>query len=421
MPGVGVNPFGVSSSVGSASGPSDGRSLGPFAFTVEALSEGGDIRISLTIPAITASPDWNRDLKILRKLGAYPDGNSDTDAEIFLSKSYAAIGSVTETHDDTGLLPGQIYYYSLYAQRNDGSWIHDRLQDRGTAYPYDRWGSAEYMFGSQPFGWQKADADGDGHLEDFLNMFGALADNIKTDAENLLTLFEIDSIHADLLEYLDDKIAWPTWYAVESLQRRKETAEAVDLYKLIGREAAYIQLLEEVSDWDAEIVEGWRYVMFTNYKFQSITPDSTDPATLPNIGLISDIVKYTNDNSSWHSLTGLVFMLSQIPGVSGPFTSTMVSRYEELIEFAKATYVNHQLILIPIDEDDFEMTRVVDTWDHGFDVYIYSEDYPSILETDLGYTTTSAALFESYGPAVTYTSLTNNVAYRTYSGALAYV
>ena len=421
MPGVGVNPFGISGHVGSASGPADGHSLGPFSFLVEALSVGSDIRITLTIPALTASPDWDRNLKILRKLGAYPDGVTDTDAEVFLSKSYASIGSVTETHDDTGLKAGQIYYYSLFARRNDGVWIHDSLQDRGSAYPYDRWGSSDYMFGSQPRGWQKADADGDGHLSDFLDIFGALADNIKTDAENLLTLFEIDAIHVDLLEYLDDKIAWPTWYAVESLQRRKETSEAVDLYKLIGREAAYVQLLEEVSDWDATVAEGWRYVMFTNYKFNSITPDSTDPNTLPNIGLISDIVKYTNDNNSWHSITGLVFMMSQIPGVSGPFTSTMVSRYEELIEFAKATYVNHQLILIPTDEDDFPLTRVVDTWNHGFDVYLYSETFPSTLETDLGYTTSSVELFEAYGPSVTHTSLTNNTAYRLFHEALAYV
>jgi hypothetical protein len=422
MPGVGTNPFGTSGSIGPSSADPSVTSLGPFDFSVEALSTGSALRVSLTIPELTASPDWNRQIRILRKIGEYPQAYNDADAEVFLVNSYAAIGGITETYDDTGLLQGQIYYYALFAENLSGSWIHDWRLDRDSAYPYARWGSAEYLFKSMPFGWQKADSEGSGHLEDFLTIFGALCDNIKTDAENLGSLFEINSIHADLIEYLDDKIAWPTWYSAGGLQRRKDTAKAVDLYKLIGTESAYVQLLEGVSDWDAEVDEGWRFIMWSNNKFSSTTPDTTDPNLLPNVGLTSDLLKYTVDNDSWHSLSGLLFTMSEIPGVSGPFTSEMISRYHELIDFSKATFVNYQLVLVPSNEELFDMaTRVSDEWNIGMDTVTRYESVDSVLETDLGATTSSVSLFESWGPAVAYVSLTNDVDYRTYHSALAYV
>jgi hypothetical protein len=328
---------------------------------------------------------------------------------------------VTETYDDLNLLPGQIYYYAIFAQTVMGSWIHDKTLDRASAYPYARWGCAEYLFGSMPFGWQKADSEGSGHLEDLLNIFGALCDNIKTDAENLGSLFDIANIHTDLIEYLDDKIAWPTWYAAGGLKRRKDTEQAVDLYKLIGREAAYVQLLEGVSDWDAEVLEGWRYVMWSNGKFSSLTPDTTNPDLLPNVGLTTDLLKYTNDDNSWHSISGLLFIMSEITGVSGPFTSSMISRYHELIEFSKATFVNYDLVLVPSSDETFDLaTRITDEWNVGFDTTVKYASVDSALETDLGATTSSVSLFESWGPAVAYDSLTNDLDYRTYHSALAY-
>jgi len=421
MPGVGVKPYGVSGSIGPSSASSSPTSLGPFGFDVKAKSVGNALTISLGIPELTASPDWNRQLKILRKIGEYPQAHNDPDAEVFLVKSYAAIGGVSETYDDAVLLPGQIYYYAIFAQTLTGSWVHDWRLDRAAAYPYGRWGCADYLFGSLPFGWQKADSDGSGHLEDFITIFGALCDNIKTDAEHLRSLFDTTNIHTELIEYLDDKIAWPTWYSAGGLKRRKDTERAVDLYKLIGREDAYVQLLESVSDWDAEITEGWRFVMFSNNKFSSTTPDTSDPDLLPNVGLTTDLLKYTNDDGSWHSLSGLLFLMSEIAGVSGPFTLAMVSRYHELIELAKATYANYQLVLIPSSEELFDLaSRVADEWGVGFDTIIRHSFVDSALETDLGATTSSVSLFESWGPAVAYTSLSSNIDYRTYHSALAY-
>jgi len=417
MPGLGVSFLG-SGYVGSASGPAGNRSLGDFNFQISANSIGFKIDISIDIPGLAEAPEWDRELRVLRKIGEWPQGYDDADAEIVVAKTYATTGDFTDTFEDSDLLAGQIYYYALYEKRTDDYWLHDSFLGRGSAYPYDRWGAGEYLFKSMPHGWQRQDVDQGDALQNFLMIFGALVDDIKTDAENLRTLFEIDSIHADLLPYLDAKIAWPTWLANNGLSRRQETKNAVDAYKLIGREQAYEVLIEGVSGWDAEIEEGWRYVMFSNGLYGCTTPDTTDPNLLPNVGLTSDLLKYTNDDNSWHSLSGIVFMLSEIPGVSGEFTQAMVYRYHELIELVSATFVNYNLYLIPITEELFPMTGVVDDWDHGDDVYTYSEILPGApLDEDVGATTTSLTLFESNDTSATTTTATD----RTFHSALTYL
>jgi phage tail-like protein len=415
MPGIGFSPVGEGY-VGSVVGPVTGRSLGVFNFQAQALSIGSKVKISITIPGLTEAVNWARELRVLRKIGEWPDSHTDSGADLVVSKTYPTTGGITETFEDSGLLPGQIYYYALFEKQTDGVWINDTVDGRASAYPYDRWGCSEYIFSSMPPGWQTVDTQKDGDLEDFLKIFGALMDNLKTDCENLLTLFDIDAIHADLLPYLDRKIAWPTWYSTGTLQQRKETALAVDLYKLIGRKLAYETALEEVSGWDASTIEGWRYVMFTNNLYNSVTPDTTDPNILPNIGRLTDTVKYTNDNMSWHSVTGLVFQLSEIPGVSEDFSLKMAERYYELIDFLKATFVTYSLYLIPISAESFAMTRVVDTWNSGMDTYILSELYAAALETNVSSLTTALTLFETNNTGTT----TTTVADRVFHSALSF-
>ena len=385
MPGLGVS-FSGSGYVGSVSGPAGNRSLADFNLQISAASVGFAVDISIDIPGLAEAVEWARELRVLRKIGEWPQSYDDSGAEIVVSKTYAAVGDITDTFEDTDLTSGQMYYYALYEKRTDGYWLHDRFLGRGSAYPYDRWGAATYLFKSMPSGWQRQDVEQGDALQNFLAIFGALVDNIKTDAENL--------------------------------QRRQETAQAVDVYKLIGREQAYEVLMESVSSWDVEIEEGWRYVMFSNGLYGCTTPDTTDPNLLPNVGLISDLLKYTNDNYSWRSVSGLVFFLTQIAGVSGEFTQDMIYRYHELIELVKATFVNYNLYLVPVDEDTYDMSWVVDDWDHGDDVYTYTESAMAApVEEDVSATTTSLTLFESNDTSATTTTAVD----RTFHSALTYL
>lgn len=378
------------------------REIGEFEFTVKAKIEGFAIRIEYSVPTPAEAPDWGRRLRILRKQGEWPQSWDDAGAQVLVDDVYPAL-SGDYWIEQTGLEAGTIYYYALFAQRIDGAWINDVKLNRGSAYPYDRWGAVDYMFGTLPRGFRSEDA-AVGHLYQFLSILGALVDNIKTDAEHLLTLMEIDAIHDDLIQLLDKKLGWPTWHAAGGLQRRVETSQAVDLYKLLGREVSYEQMLEGISDWEATIVEGWRYVFFSNDRFGSKTPDMTDPDNIRLRGRIDDVLKYTNDGNGWHAVTGLGFFLEEILGISGPFTSETVDRVRELIEWGKASYVTYGMIMTPMTEESVSLASdVIEEWE---ELLTYLIDQ---LIEEFGWTTTDWTLFESNDAACTTTTLTDRV------------
>jgi len=240
-----------------------------------------------------------------------------------------------------------------------------------------------------------------------------MLDGIKTDAENLLTLFSANEVHDDLIYLIDKKLGWPTWHVAGGLQRREETLAAVDLYKILGTTGGYEQLLEAVSNWDVTVVEGWKYVFFSNNRFDSKTPDMTDPDTLRLRGYIDDILKYTPETDRWHSVNGLGFFLEEIPGVSAGISASMIDRINFLIEWGKASYVTTGIIVSPIDEE--LVFVLIETMLEP--LHIHSEEQGVATETDLGYTTTSWNLFESLDSG----STTNTIDDRTFHSSIQYL
>jgi len=426
MPGIGSNPVG-SFSIGSNPGLNDVRSLADFNLQVKAESYGEAITISVDIPDLNlVGSEWGRELLILRKSGEWPQYEDDPDAVVTLHKAYPSTGNITETVTETDLAPLNDYYYALFEKKTDGAWINDMTLGRASAYPYARWGFDEYIFTSLPRGWQRNDS---GDLENFCKIFGAILDDTKTDIEYLRTLYEISNIHEDLIPYLDAKIAWPTWYAAGGLRKRTDTANAVDLYKLKGTVPGFESSIEGVSQWDVSIVEGWKYVMFTNGLYESKTPGPfPDAAFLQNAGRITDKFKYTNDGTNemrWHSVNGLLLYLEQLP-VSGEFNAQMISRYREMVDLVKASYANVAMLLAPSYEEVYPLSGIEDFYNSGGDPYAVPESMGVPIEEDLGYTTGDVTLFlsEPYGNSSITPDTTTPPAdthFRTFHEALEYV
>ena len=413
MPGPGYSDgFGPS---GSISGTFQGRSLANFNFSAKADSVGFSITVSFDTPESFEAPEWDRRLIVLRKQGEWPKSWDDADTVTIVNALFPTGGS--HEYVDSDLVAGQTYYYGLFELRTDGYWVHDEKEGRRSAYPYDRWGCDEYMFKSMPRGIQSSDVDDDGDLEEFLFIFGALFDNIKTDTENLLTLFSVDEVHIELLPLIDAKIGYPTWWSANGIKQRQETSRAISLYKILGGDTAYQQLLEQISQWEAVVVEGWRYVLFTNGLYGSTLPDTTDPDLISRVGRIDDKLKYVNDNDGWHSVSGLGFFMYEIPGVSDAISQAMINRMWEMILWAKASYVNPNLALVPMDEDTYPMTWVTDEWDVDFDLLTYTSPPLALFEEDLGYTTSSASLFQTNDTG----SVTNDLTDRLFHEALEYI
>ncbi len=326
-------------------------------FNVHARGQGFSLEISWITLDVLDVLDWIGRIRILRKTDEWPLSWDDPDATLIVDQTYTTPTSNTIIQDD--LVEGKIYYYTLFMQRTDEYWIEDKVNNRRSAYPYGRWGHADYLFGSFPKGWQIDDSLGTGDLLGISTIFGALFDNMKTDTENLLSLCSVDDIHTDLLWMLDDKIKWPTWDQIGAVQQRKESLAAVDNYKLFGTEPGYESILSQTSGWDVEIWEGWRWTMFSNGKFGCTTPDTTDTQLIPSIGTFpnntdpllatdpGDRLRYTNDTLEWHSVNGIAVEAVDIPGISEELTEAIIARWYDLLEFSRASYVNYQLVIDP--------------------------------------------------------------------------
>lgn len=335
-------------------GPTLDEGFGEFQFRVVAMSQGYTIKVTLTTPDAADSPQWSRRFMILRKSNEWSQAVDDTN--VFVISDVVDLGSTEYSFLDPDLVAGKDYYYRLFLLGTDGIWYSSRAE-MDSAYPYERWGSAKSMYMSLPRGWRSHDETQD--LYNFVEMFGAVADNLKTDCEYLKTLFSIYDVHEDLLPIADSKIGWPTWIQAGGVHKRRDSANAVETYKRLGTEYGYSQLFASVTDWEFTLTSGWKYLFWSNSAY-STTPDLTDPDLLADVGGVGDLLRYTNDPSRWQSYTGLGFYLTEIPGVTGPFTQAMWDRILFLIEWGKASYVVYEVRIVPISEEEYLADWVLD-------------------------------------------------------------
>lgn len=322
--------------------PDTEREIGDFNFRVEARLVGSTIRVYYDVPTPADSPTWVRHLKILRKWGEWPQAHNDSDAELLLDDTFGALVSGSYYFDDSNKTPGAIYYYALFAERNDGTWINDPVAGRDSAYPYDRWGAVDYGYKSLPRGYRTDDVTTQ-HLYQFLGAVLANVDALKTDCENLLSLFSIEEIHQDLIWLIDEWIGWPTWKYAGGLRQRTETLEAATLFRKKGTVEWYEQLIEDITLYDLQIQMGWKFTCWTNYRFDATTPDTTDVTIPPLIGTQTDKLYYTPDTLGWHSPVGMGFFLVSIPGSPASISSEIQDRMNFLIEWGRVSYATIEI------------------------------------------------------------------------------
>lgn len=311
-----------------------------FGFDLKAQLAGDRITISYDVPSAADSPNWQRRLVILRKMGEYPQSVDDLRAYTLRDETYSDV-ELSLSIDDYACSPKTIYYYAIFALRSDGYWVCDQVSMRDTAYTFgDSTALADYGYKGLPRGYRTEDRDQ--HLYQFFQILYSMFRALKVDAEMTLDLVSADYIHADLIPYLDNRLGWPTWLYQGALAQREETKNAIPTYQIKGTTGAFQDALEACSDFTISIVEGWKFVMFSNNKYDSTVPDTTDPDTVALLGSENDIVKYTNSSDSWRSVSGLgVFLYDLVDETD--IEAVVVDRMLTLIEFLKASYANYGL------------------------------------------------------------------------------
>lgn len=311
-----------------------------------------------------AASSWNGQFKILVKQGEYPREHDDPNATEVFSTTYSSpFTKDQQTTELSNLSPGVIYYFTVFVYRTDfGAWFYDEEASFAWAFPFGQWGHGEWMLRRSPTKDQRNDTTGD--WEAYLSIFGALLDGKKTEIEQLKTFYDIPNVRADLLPYHDQLIGWPTNYELPELDQRNETLNALILWTKKGSAYSITFPLEQVTGYDVQLMDGWKYCMIRN-DVACERPDTTDPNIPPNIEEPDDLLKYRPDPGEWKSITGWGVYFSGIAGQSEDFTQVMVNKVSRIMEVMKPTFVDYSLIINPwtaVDEPTEEPAAPTDEY-----------------------------------------------------------
>jgi phage tail-like protein len=219
-----------------------------------------------------------------------------------------------------GLTPGIYYYYEL---ANTGAPTGPGAPaTTATALCGEAYGNGRALYGLLPevhrahdATARPADAGGDGipeaagrsgQLRRFIDVFGAGLDALRSSAEGLTSLHDVDHTDARLLERLAQWTAWDLSRTASIPLQRHEVKYAAALYRITGTIPGCRLWVKRLTGWDPQIHEFAANVFFTNdlgnpddpNDHGSRTVDTTDASLLAARGTAQDRVHYTYDTGT---------------------------------------------------------------------------------------------------------------------------
>lgn len=309
----------------------------------------------------SAEANWDGRFKILYKQGEYPREHDDATATVAFTTTYAGppFTKDQQTLTVSDLSAGVVYYFSFFVWRDDlGIWVYDEEASFAWCFPLGQWGHAAWLFEKSPAKDQRNDTTG--HWAAWLSIYGTLLDGKKTEIDQLGDFYDMRNVRADLIPYHDHLLGWPTNYELEENDQRNETQNVIPLWQKKGREISVTFQIEQISSYNVELADGWKYVHILN-DVNCIQPDTTD-ATIPlYIGRWDDRLFYQPDIGHWHDVNGWGVFFFPIAG-SGVLTKDMIQKTHRVMSVVKPSFVDYDLILElaaveetplpPTDEDD---------------------------------------------------------------------
>lgn len=231
-------------------------------------------------------------IKILKKTKGFPRGVYDPQASVVLTVDLSAsLGSVVrdqpylyidhEAADSNNPLWYYTVFYEGVTDLQETWWGFSPIYGHGRAFSLSSGESSrgrlayEYM----PRAFQVLDTRKHSRqLFRFLQVLGKPLDELAERLQRFLdTKYDPSSVDAAFLPYIDHLLGWPTNFELSEPRRRFETASAVAIYKSKGANDALEAALQNITGWDTELEEGYRYVLST-----ATVEDSLDPLSPPN-------------------------------------------------------------------------------------------------------------------------------------------
>ena len=230
-------------------------------------------------------------IKILKKTKGFPRGVYDTEATIVVNEDFStSLPSLTrdepflyidhEIADSNNPLWYYTAFYEGQTDLGDTKWGFSPVYGHGRAFSLNSGESSygldayEYM----PRAFKVLDTRKHSRqLYRFLQVLGKPLDELSERLQRFLdTKHNPASVDAAFLPYIDHLLGWPTNFELSEPRRRFETSTAVSVWKSKGANDALEVTLQNITGWDAELEEGYKYVLTT-----ATAEDVLDASTPP--------------------------------------------------------------------------------------------------------------------------------------------
>jgi phage tail-like protein len=255
---------------------------------------GDHLRVYYAIPLLPDPTGYvlTGKLKILRKLKEFPRAHDDSEAEIVLTEdNTSTISTLTRGEyrlkldqlDDIDSTKADVWYYTIFYEAEDSptttTWIYSPLNghDRGFALK----NLSTSTFGDQlfryfPSGLRVVDKkEGNDTLYKLSQIFGRVIDEVSERLDQFSQKrFLPMEVDAAFIPYIDQLLGWPTNFELGELRRRRETLNAISLWKSKGTNNAFELALQELTGWNVELYKGYDYVVTTATVENTLDPNN---------------------------------------------------------------------------------------------------------------------------------------------------
>jgi phage tail-like protein len=171
---------------------------------------------------------------------------------------------------EVDLEPENVYYYALFIRdptvpqgyRSDHHW-------QAAAMATGRYGLEERLYGLLPAMHQQYDEPsaihrGRGQLRRFLQIFGLVCDQLRSQTESLHSRHNVLEVRAELLPQLARGIGWAPDQTLDALTQRRDILFAPEVYDSIGTGPNARALVHRVTGWECRTKEFVHNVFLTN-------------------------------------------------------------------------------------------------------------------------------------------------------------
>jgi phage tail-like protein len=226
---------------------------------------------------------------------------------------------ILDVHDrPAGLEPGTTYYYEL-----SGPVLPEEARElfRTSATPTEVHRSGRMLYDLLPAILRRHDVttgpDGGagalpearrttGQLRRYMDVFGAATDHLRSRADHLRSLHDVDTVDARMLPHLASWLGWDLSHGKPIPIQRHEIKYSAHLYGVTGTVPGCMLWVKRLTGWDTRIKEFWRNVFFTNdlgnphdpADHGSCTVDTSEAALLAARGAFEDALDYVYDTGT---------------------------------------------------------------------------------------------------------------------------